>query len=725
MGVVALAVASGLNAADPKTLRGPVEELGMLDDFTIGSQESWTVSAGSNVGYKLETGLNIPGVASSVAQLELSHKDGADLEPGHNWIALKRALPLGTIGREANGIRLVMGSQPAAQWWINVSIRVGSETYSHVLEPTYPSRALIEHVIPFDEFLCSGQPLTAAKAVQADGLGLDTSVPQATLLLDRITTYRQQTYSSWLEFKSSHPEHDLFQPGEAVMVTFVPGGTLPVAARSFRYEVQDFEETITAAGRVSLDGSASYKLDLTPKSHGYYELRAYWLDQAGKDLENRSCILAEGSMPSGLATFSVLPRTLEQNIERFRRIGTNAFFGLHGDFMGMADLMGLAWRFDYSLWNSLEPHKPDRSSGMAPWATARIKNEAPRPDYRLHILPGGGNFAVPNWAKDKASKSPPNADWEDYFPVVKDSVEVEKHLYPHLHPRRYGVAWEVNLNMPPANMGPAYTPVTIVELHRRVREAIKATDPDSIVMGPCPSNLNPTWMEQVFAAGLLDYVDAIESHGYADSGFAPEENDYPGKLSAIRGAMRRYHHDKELPIYITEAGIRGMLGSKIVHRQQAQFMTRLAIILKGEGIRVFLPFYGIDYDRDGWWGFCFNLEVDAQSPWATKRISPKPTVSAMAACVDALEGTTPVRRVTTLGDGIWAYLFQGKGGSVLAVWSVAGSRNFSLRPDRTKSIEVRDIMGHEVEAPLVGGAIEIMVDGSPKYVTGVTEASLR
>jgi len=46
-----------------------------------------------------------------------------------------------------------------------------------------------------------------------------------------------------------------------------------------------------------------------------------------------------------------------------------------------------------------------------------------------------------------------------------------------------------------------------------------------------------------------------------------------------------------------------MLGSKIIHRTQAQFLARLAIILKGEGVRVFLPFYGIDYDRDGWWGF--------------------------------------------------------------------------------------------------------------------------
>jgi hypothetical protein len=61
-----------------------------------------------------------------------------------------------------------------------------------------------------------------------------------------------------------------------------------------------------------------------------------------------------------------------------------------------------------------------------------------------------------------------------------------------------------------------------------------------MVIGPCPSNLNPAWMERMFAAGLLPHVDAIESHGYADTGYAPEENDYPGKLAAIDAAMRKH-----------------------------------------------------------------------------------------------------------------------------------------------------------------------------------------
>jgi hypothetical protein len=553
-----------LQAAESKPLLGPVEELKVLDDFTAESRAAWSVAGGSNTEFTFETGVNIPGIAGSLARIELSKKDAGDRVGGHNWFSMKRNLPAGAIAADATGIRLLIGSQTAVQWWINIGLRVGNETYSHVIEPTYPSRTLIEHVIPFEEFTSAGHALTRAQAMLANGIGLDSSVPNATLYIDRITTYRQQSCGSWLAFNSTHPQHNIFQPGEPVLVTLALGGTPPPAARAFRYEVRDFDERVTARGNVPLDGSASYKLDLTPKTHGYYELRGYWQGEAGRDLEPRSCILAEGTLPPGMVSFSLLPRTVAQNVERFRALGTNAFFGLHGDFHGFADLVGLTWRFEYSLWKHLEPHKPDRSHGLAPWAAARIKNEPPQPAHRLHILPFAGNFGVVDWAKDNANKTPPYADWADYLPMVSDCVEVEKHLYPHQHPRIYGAAWEVNLNMPPYNVGTPWTPADIVELHRRARAVIKAADPDSLVIGPCPSNLDPQWMETIFAAGLLEHVDAIESHGYADGGFAPEENDYPGKLAAINDSMRRHNRGKALPIYITEAGIRGMLGSKII-----------------------------------------------------------------------------------------------------------------------------------------------------------------
>lgn len=704
------------HAAD--SLLGPVEELSVLDGFATNSSGLWTAKSGGNVDFKLAFGRAIPGVVDSALEIDFAKKNPGETAPGQNWFALQRQLPPGSLGQNEDGIRLLMGAPAGGQWWIRVELRVGGETYQHVIEPIYPPRATTEHLVPFAEFSSAGHPLTREKASRVDGLGFSLSANGPSIYLEKITTYRQQAYYSWLKLETTHATNNIFEPGQQVLASLTPGGAVPGSAKAFRYEVTDFFQQVAMAGKRALAGTASYQMDLTPKKSGFYEVRAYWLNAAGKDIENRSCLLSEGTLPPGLQTFAVMPRTVAQNIESFKANGTNAFFGLHGDFMGLADLMGLSWRLDYTRWGFLEPNRPDRSKGVAPWAAESLAHEPARPPYQLAILPLCGNFAPPDWARNKSAKATPYANWEDYAAMLRDYVAVKKHLYPHMKPRIYGVAWEVNLNMPPDNFWPPYTPADVVELHRRTCETIKQADPDAIMLGPCSSNLSPDWFEALFKAGVLEYVDGIETHGYSNGTFFPEDNDYPGKLEKLRQLMRQYHHGRALPIYVTEAAFRGMLGSQIVYRTQAQVMTRLAIILKGEGVKVFLPFYGIDYDRDGWWGFCFNSEMN-DNPWATRRISPKPTVNAMATCAGVLEAAVPVKRVQNLGTGVWAYLFQRDGTRILAVWTPGKETTIHLRVGTFEKVRVLDIMGENGEQRIKAGVLDLVVGASPKYVIGV------
>src|SRR5258707_13675465 len=78
LGVLVLAVLTSVFSAEPKQLLGPVEEASVLDEFTSESKAAWQLTAGSNVRYEFDTGRNIPGVASSVCQIELSSKDADD-----------------------------------------------------------------------------------------------------------------------------------------------------------------------------------------------------------------------------------------------------------------------------------------------------------------------------------------------------------------------------------------------------------------------------------------------------------------------------------------------------------------------------------------------------------------------------------------------------------------------------------------------------------------------
>ena len=708
-------------ASASDVLLGPVEELLVLDEFTAESEKTWQARGDRNVSFKLSSGQVVPGVADSLMQIEFARKD--DAKPAS--FTLKRPLPPDAIGTDADGLRLLIGSPMGGQWWLRLSVHIGEESYSYVMQTAYPDRLIIEQVIPFESLKAGDRALDPARARSIDAVSLLVGAHDGTLYLDRLSTYRQEKFASWLSVTSAQPRHHIFQPGEAVKITFSPGGTLPADAKAFRYQVIDYFEKPVSGGTVLLDGSASYDLDVTPPVHGYYELRVYWLDEAGKDLENRSCIRADGSLPPGIATFAVMPRTVEQNVELIQRAGQGAFFGMHSDFMGLADYIGLTWRLGYHKWRAVETSRPDRSEGIAPWAKKILETEPPQPAYRFHFQPFTPNLAPPAWAKNpQQNVAPPYANWDDYLAWLRDSVKVEMHRYPHMNPRLYGVAWEINLNMPPHNFNPPYTPQDVVELHRRTRETIKAIDPSAMVLGPCPSNLNVKWFETIFEAGALQYVDAIETHGYAEGVFTPEEYDYPGKIAAINDLMRRHNDGKVLPIYITEAAFRGRLGSTIIHHTQAQVMTRLAIILKGEGVRCFMPFFSIDYDRDGWWGFLFNLEVDAPNPWGTQRVSPKPTVNAMATCVGLLEGATPVRRVRKLGPDVWAYLFDKDGKSILAIWTPQTPRRISVPAGDASTLRAVNIMGHESQLPAQDGQVDLTIDPSPQYLIDAPAALL-
>src|SRR5262245_7417481 len=92
-------------AAPPGAFLGPVEEGAILDDFAGSSKAVWNITAGTNTRYQFDTGRNIPGVASSLAQIELSTKDAQDRVGGHNWYSMKRVLDAGSVSHEANGIR--------------------------------------------------------------------------------------------------------------------------------------------------------------------------------------------------------------------------------------------------------------------------------------------------------------------------------------------------------------------------------------------------------------------------------------------------------------------------------------------------------------------------------------------------------------------------------------------------------------------------------------------
>lgn len=699
---------------------GPARDASLIEDFTAERLAAWTVKHGVNVDYSLDSGYEIPGVATTLMRVRLGSKSAEDKVPSRNWFSIERkGFPPGAVPEDADGLRIMLGSHSEGQWWISVSLVMQSgETFTYVIDHVFPAGRIVQHSIPFEQFTAKGGGRLTRELAQGTGglrFGM-SSGPGRILYLDRITTYRQHKFHGWLDVVTSHPANNLFERTDRVSLNFAVCGTPPAGTQGFRYEIRDFFRTVTARGTVPLAGARECTLDATPARHGYYELQAFFTDAGGRDIEGHSCIRAEGSVPSGLATFSVMPCTIEENVARFKRYGEGAFFGMHGDILDLADHVGLTWRFGYTAWRYLEAARPDRSTGMAAWARQRMTGRVP--DYRFHIQPFMLNLGgmIPAWAKNPGGKAPAFADWADAMALVRDQVRVEKSLYPHMKPRIYGGAWEVNLNMQPfVSQTPEHSPEDVATLYRRIREVVKTEDPDGIVIGPCPSTLNPAWFETVFKAGVLEHLDGIETHAYNEGAFTPEANDIPGKIGRLNALVCKYNRGRPLPIYCTERGERGMLGADTIDREQAQNMIRAAIILKGEGVRVFLPFYGIDCDHEGY-GFLYNRDIDSpRGPYLTRRVSPKPLVSAMAACVKVLEGALPQTRIRTLGDDVWAYVFARDGATTTALWTTGVARNVALGVGNVRSVEVLDFMGHATRITPLAGSVSLAIDGAPIY----------
>jgi hypothetical protein len=84
-----------------------------------------------------------------------------------------------------------------------------------------------------------------------------------------------------------------------------------------------------------------------------------------------------------------------------------------------------------------------------------------------------------------------------------------------------------------------------------------------------------------------------------------------------------------------------------------------------------------------------------------------------------LEGAVPVRRITGLGENVWAYLFDRRGTPILALWTPGSERRVSLRADHDGPVEVLDIMGHSARMTVKDGVLELSVNGSPQYIVGL------
>jgi len=153
--VLALLLISWLAAAQeapPTFVLPPAEDIVLIDDFTAASAAAWTAKMGANVTCEIEAGYAIPGVAQSLMRLRGGIKDPDNHEPGANWFSVTKEKLKPRLPAETTGLRIMLGEQVPAQWWVQVALRTdeGANYACVISDQSYPAGRIVELLVPLE-----------------------------------------------------------------------------------------------------------------------------------------------------------------------------------------------------------------------------------------------------------------------------------------------------------------------------------------------------------------------------------------------------------------------------------------------------------------------------------------------------------------------------------------------------------------------------------------------
>ncbi len=199
---------------------------------------------------------------------------------------------------------------------------------------------------------------------------------------------------------------------------------------------------------------------------------------------------------------------------------------------------------------------------------------------------------------------------------------------------------------------------TYVKMLKAAYTAIKAERPDVTVVGASTAGVPLPYLESLFAAGALNYLDAVSIHPYRyDS--APEGIEL--QVAALQSLMAKYGSSK--PIWVTEIGwgthapaAPGDLN--LDETTQAKFLVRALVLLASAGVRQIYWYQFRDDPAEVYMGLVKN---DAAS-------TAKRSFTAMATLNSQLRSASFVARDQS-ADGVYSMHFNA-GGELHVLWAL-------------------------------------------------------
>lgn len=328
-----------------------------------------------------------------------------------------------------------------------------------------------------------------------------------------------------------------------------------------------------------------------------------------------------------------------------------------------------------------------------------------------------GNPAVYKDSRANPNMAMPHTDEEiEYFvQYVAESVRANKKYYGDVPTR-----WEV-WNEPDHNpFNPTgETPEQYAKILKKSYDAIKAVDPDAIVVAGSTINDDVGFLKRVFDAVGTDCFDEISLHPYSFTAKAD------GSLSAmvntalsVQELMKEYGEVK--PIGFTEIGWHSTEDHiyGVTEQEQARYTVMLPVVTLAYDAAEYVAWYDLTNDGEA------NNEMEhnfglTNSMTHTTPYSAKPSFAALSTYNSMMPNAVYKDKVEFDGMRTAAYCFdRSVGDNVAVMWSFDANQVKSLDLG-CESVEVYDMYGNHVET-LKGsnGVFTFGLTQDPVYVVG-------
>jgi hypothetical protein len=258
---------------------------------------------------------------------------------------------------------------------------------------------------------------------------------------------------------------------------------------------------------------------------------------------------------------------------------------------GNAELMaasGSGWDRGFTPQHAIAKN----DQGEVDWIPGSRRYEPKEKYNRIEAVmsPPGWVVAPENRAKQAITVTYPPADWDAYRKVARVFAST-----------RPWVKYFEGLNEPDANHWKG-TDEELVKYHRVMREEVHAAGNGQKVLGPCFWSIDLTHLDKLVKLGLLDAVDGISMHSYAN---APPEGKWIEDIRALKSYLAKQGRP-DMPVFLTEYGWNTGAGDAPSPEQellQARYAARGMSLLAAEnlaGSQYFVLRYA-DNPRDNGW----------------------------------------------------------------------------------------------------------------------------